>query len=255
MNEFEVTSAHQLDRFVDGELSEAERREVLLALNREECGETCGWRRLALAFVEAQTWRQELGTVCLPKDSRVSSLNRLESASIDVPDNEVAQPTHRPFAARWSRIVALAACCLFAFGVGRWSGPKEVEVTRVENRPATAPATFAGAVEPDESTRLAQHESPGESTQQTLRLVLNDMLGGPPQAVDVPVVADVEIDPVDLLESPPSIPIAVQRALLRAGRVVHEQRQLFEVELSDGRRGVVPVSDVTVVNAGLDVYQ
>ena len=63
------------------------------------------------------------------------------------------------------------------------------------------------------------------------------------------------IDPIEFFDAPPTVPLAVRQALLRQGRVVHEQRQLLEIELSDGRRGVLPVSDVTVVDAGTDVFQ
>ena len=44
------------DRLVDGELSAAERRELLASLD----GRPTGWRRCALAFLEAQTWQDEL---------------------------------------------------------------------------------------------------------------------------------------------------------------------------------------------------
>jgi anti-sigma factor RsiW len=43
-----------LDRLVDGELPDGERRELLLRLENEPDG----WRRCALAFLEAQTWRE-----------------------------------------------------------------------------------------------------------------------------------------------------------------------------------------------------
>ena len=45
-----------IDRLVDGELPEAQRRQLLLRLETE----TDGWRRCALAFLEAQNWRQAL---------------------------------------------------------------------------------------------------------------------------------------------------------------------------------------------------
>ncbi|MBC7815360.1 MAG: hypothetical protein IAG10_00510, partial [Planctomycetaceae bacterium] len=161
----------------------------------------------------------------------------------------------RASVAGWLRAVALVTCCLCAFGIGRWSSPVSDELARIEQRPAPIPRTFVGPTQSDGNTALAAVESSQAEAQQTLRLVLDDLLGGPPQSVDVLVVSDSQIDPVEWLDSPPSIPADVQRALLRAGRLVHEQRQLFEVEMSDGRRGIVPVSDVTVVNAGSDVYQ
>ncbi len=49
----------QLDMLVDGELSEEERREVLLRLDSEPDG----WRRCALAFLEAQSWREAMRSV------------------------------------------------------------------------------------------------------------------------------------------------------------------------------------------------
>src|ERR1017187_1735563 len=47
----------QFDLLVDGELSEADRRALLLQLEHEPDG----WRRCALAFLEAQCWKAELG--------------------------------------------------------------------------------------------------------------------------------------------------------------------------------------------------
>jgi hypothetical protein len=44
----------QLDRLVDGELGEAERASLLGALDREPDG----WKRCAMAFLEAQAWRE-----------------------------------------------------------------------------------------------------------------------------------------------------------------------------------------------------
>ena len=49
----------RFDRLVDGELSEAERRELLAGLDSEPGG----WRRCALAFLEAQCWKQEFGAI------------------------------------------------------------------------------------------------------------------------------------------------------------------------------------------------
>ncbi|MBL9084418.1 MAG: hypothetical protein JNK76_21635, partial [Planctomycetales bacterium] len=57
MNEQLLTpeDQRQLDRLVDGEVSETERRELLLRLEHS----SDGWRRCALAFLEAQAWRGE----------------------------------------------------------------------------------------------------------------------------------------------------------------------------------------------------
>ena len=47
----------QVDLLVDGEMDEADRRALLLQLEHEPDG----WRRCAMAFLEAQCWKAELG--------------------------------------------------------------------------------------------------------------------------------------------------------------------------------------------------
>jgi hypothetical protein len=47
-----------IDRLVDGELGEGERRQLLLQLESQPDG----WRRCALAFLEGQSWRDALGS-------------------------------------------------------------------------------------------------------------------------------------------------------------------------------------------------
>lgn len=51
--------ATRIDLLVDGELPEESRRALLLGLDSEPQG----WRRCALAFLEAQGWRQAFGEV------------------------------------------------------------------------------------------------------------------------------------------------------------------------------------------------
>ena len=57
-----ATPERQFDLLVDGELSEADRRALLLQLEHEPDG----WRRCALAFLEAQCWKAELGQIAPP---------------------------------------------------------------------------------------------------------------------------------------------------------------------------------------------
>jgi hypothetical protein len=91
-----------IDRLVDGALSDAERRRVLNRLDAEPDG----WRRCALAFLEAQSWSEALG----PLVTR-------ESAVRVVPVQE-----RRRFGVlrRMRSFAAIAAGLLAAFAVG-WS--------------------------------------------------------------------------------------------------------------------------------------
>ena len=55
----DVRDPRVLDRLVDGELTDEQEREILLQLERDPSG----WRRCALAFLEARCWQREMGRV------------------------------------------------------------------------------------------------------------------------------------------------------------------------------------------------
>ena len=272
MNEFEMVSAIQLDRLVDDELSESERREILTALDREECSVTCGWRRLAMAFVEDQSLRQDLRRLAVEVPSRFSgspheqgpascaSSQATKPIVIDdrlLPSNMSGNTKKRNSAVAVWQCATLAACCLIAFNFGRLSGLPPVEIATTEPRVEliTPPDIESTTLQSNDESLMASNVNSPVETWESLRLVLEDGEGTPTQSVDIPMVSDMGIDPIAFFDAPPSVPLAIRQALLRQGRVVHEQRQLLEIELSDGRRGVLPVSDVTVVDAGTDVFQ
>ena len=88
-----------LDRLVDGELSPAEYDDALRSLDRRPDG----WRRCALAFIEAQAWQRDIG------------LMRREETSPTAPEVTVRPATARK---RWPLLLAVAASFLTAFGLG-----------------------------------------------------------------------------------------------------------------------------------------
>ena len=98
----------QLDRMVDGELTENEQRAVLLG-----CEEQDRWRELALAYVEAQVLSSELPTI--------------QELEMDEPPREV-RPVP-PSAASWLwNPFALAAAVVLSLSIGYgagwwWQGP------------------------------------------------------------------------------------------------------------------------------------
>jgi hypothetical protein len=98
-----------IDRLVDGELPEVERRALLLQLETEPGG----WRRCALAFLEAQTWREAFGPLADPVPDAVRTLPA-------VPIHQGRRPSSwRPVA----RLAGLAAGLAAAFALGwAWRG-------------------------------------------------------------------------------------------------------------------------------------
>jgi len=119
-----------IDRLVDEELSELERRELLLRLESEPDG----WRRCALAFLEAQTWQESLS----PLAGQAADLR----PSAAVAERPRARPTSRVSP---THLTALAACLAAAFALGwvwhRNSGERarQAAMTTAElSRPAEA---------------------------------------------------------------------------------------------------------------------
>src|SRR5262245_23445628 len=69
-----------MDRLVDGEVAEPERRTLLSRLERMPDG----WRRCALAFLEAQAWREALDPVSVdPVSARASEGVTNNAALVD----------------------------------------------------------------------------------------------------------------------------------------------------------------------------
>jgi hypothetical protein len=171
-----------VDRLVDGELADAERRELLLRFEREPDG----WRRCALAFLEAQNGRQAFGPLMASDVPR----------PIDVPLGRVAgaessKPRHRMQSQRpWRavvRLTGLAAGLAAAFALG-WSfhsRPEEPAPHVSSNQqaissesPQAAPVELATGAAKPKSAELAlldplikEWEQQGYSVETQQRLV------------------------------------------------------------------------------------
>jgi len=96
-----------LERLVDGELSEPERRKLLLQLESAPDG----WRRCALAFLEDQCWREGLRSLEPP-------------APVPLPPPRDEPPSHTTVVGRRTRwgslatMLAMSASFLLALGLG-----------------------------------------------------------------------------------------------------------------------------------------
>ena len=91
----EQRDAMLIDRLVDGELSGDERRHLLASLEAQPDG----WRRCALAFVEAQTWRGAMGS--LLREGAAPARARLVAIVAEPSGSAGASPSQ-------SRIIAFA---------------------------------------------------------------------------------------------------------------------------------------------------
>ena len=212
-----------LDRLVDGDLPEGERRELLLRLENDPEG----WRRCALAFLEDQTFRKAL-TPMAPAVARPMS------------SPSVASPTPARGGMAWGRRASIAASLLastFAAGFAArgltTAGPR-VEVARPD---PPAPAATPETPRPEEIRQVG-----------SLRLVDGSAGESAPEAF--PIRSGPGLDDRWLRSQPPSVPAYVRARLERQGFQVAERRKLVSVDLGDGRRVSIPVDEVEVDYVG-----
>ncbi len=225
--------AELVDRLVDDELDESERRELLARLD----GERDGWRRVALAFLEGQSWRREMRGLAQPAAP---------------PSPPAASGARRPWIeGRASTVLAMAACFLIALGLGTFlrdlathdaGGP--VQPVRLADR---------GAVLVEESPspeRRAPAVPEADEPWQLVTLGVDPGEQGGRCRVQLPAVERPGIDEqwVEGLESP--IPEEVLRALRRSGHKIESTRQYVPLRMKDGRQLVVPVDQVDVHYVG-----
>ena len=236
----------QLDRLVDGELAEAERRAVLMQLDDTPHG----WRRCALAFLEAQAWGEELRRVAR------SSLSD-ESAVCAACDAGAGGADGRRWRRRAGMALAMAASFLLIFGLGHamrdvWR-PAGGDLANSPGAGATDGNSQAvGQDSPPADEPTASQPKEAEPTRWgTVRFVLDG--ADEPQEVQLPVVQGPDAEQwLRLLAAEEA---AWLREMEARGHRVRTERHLLPVQLQDGRRVVVPVDDVEITPAARRTYQ
>ncbi|MHB1036853.1 MAG: hypothetical protein ACYC35_23045 [Pirellulales bacterium] len=232
-NEMPEIDGRLFDRLVDGELNDREERQLLARLDDEPAG----WRQCALAFLEARCWKRE----CRAVANEAAPAAKVSLAASD-----------RPWRL-WSpgALAGIAACFLIAFGLGvvgrgLWSGGGNLAV---ESPSGVAPAGT-------ENVQLVSDPAAGQTGPrwQTVRLRLGDSAGDG-QSLNVPVVEGANMDETWVQNQGSAVPPDVVRVLERMGHEVQQERQLWPIQLDDGRRGLVPVDDVKVRYVGNPSYQ
>jgi hypothetical protein len=231
--------AGQLDRLVDGELGEAERRELLLRLEHEPDG----WRRCALAFLEVQCWGESLRGMAGGVGDR--------TAAGVVAGTEAPSRSRRPspWLHRSATGLAMAATFLLALMIGWQYGPHRSQRDRaaVENLAADGvPQQTA----PPQAT-AAPH--PSANPWQMVTLSVPGAKPGQQQSIQLPARELNQSDDA-WLSSIPTLPQDLLDALEGTGHQVRQSRQLIPLRLKDGRRVVVPMDQIEVHYVGGQGY-
>lgn len=222
-----------IQRCIDGELSDEERSQLLLRLENSDRG----WRDLAIAFVENQVVSQACGLAVQPTQVRktVSSVAVLAAPS----------PKRRRFAPpAWSVTVAAG---VVGVGLGLLAGMRSAsEATFVAASP-----DFAEARSEDEGGRRdnLEHGLDGAVPQPVMNMEFADASGDATHWT-LPVY-DVQEVGQDYWQAGDVLPEEIRRDLSRLGYRLDQERQFYSIPLDDGREIAVPVDTVQVRYTGL----
>ncbi|HEX5471834.1 MAG TPA: hypothetical protein VFW73_08100 [Lacipirellulaceae bacterium] len=210
-----------LDRLVDGELTEPERRQLLQSLDERPDG----WRRCALSFLEAQSWREELVNFARPEGRKPKAVARVTSDS------------------RWSAAVqwlAIAATVMIAFGLG-WlqhgAGLQSVSATTSQN---------AGLANAGPPFAVPPHSRRGNDA---LTLYVRDNMGHM-NPVHVPLVDAGALDRELGVQFKTGLPAALRNELQNHGYTVQSKRRYAPLWLENGHPMIVPVEDTQILPVG-----
>lgn len=241
-----------LELLVDGELTDAEQRELLLRLDREP--ET--WRALALAFVEAQRWRKEFQALVADAEQQTSRPLR---AALPV-------VTAKPILRTFGRSMLAVACMLIvlSFAAGHFLG------TRGVPRGGLPSQSAGGSSERDLASEAPSGDSVGpvniplraeplvsenEPTGAEMIMVgVPDSDSGLIRYTALPLV-DATRDVHALLDNISSgVPRDLEQMLERNGLEVIRNQSFTPVRLPDGRQAVVVSEYAQVRHVGRVVF-
>jgi len=228
-----------LDQLVDGELNETERRNLLLRLEHSPAG----WRRCALAFLEAQAWRLEARAVVAEPAPIVKPAAAKESAAQQstVQSATLARKTWNGLSL-WMPTV-LAAGILVAVVYPQWGGRFSKNTFEPVAKYEPARVTGSGIV-PVAGRR-------GEN----LQLVVAPGPNGERQVVDVPLIEPERMNAELFGQVGTQLPPEVVKILEQNGNRVVRQQRFMPVRLGDGRTVVVPVEQVEIRPLGNQGFQ
>lgn len=218
VDEFRGDEQRVLDRLVDGELGPHERTQLLVALDDEPGA----WRRCALAFLEAQSWRWQLTR---------AAAEPLAKSTVSVQP----LPRERRRSRIWTSWLATAACALVAFGIGRSVPRSEPTIPTTKSERAIVPE--------DDLVLVDEPEWIDDATWERLTLA------GEGEDLDDPLQLFLARDEqgVDLADSHAISERFLEQLELAGWQITREQR-LVPVSLSDGRRVVVPIEEVDAIH-------
>jgi len=241
MNEDLLTpdDVRMLDRLVDGELNETERRKLLLRLEHSPDG----WRRCALAFLEAQAWRLEARAVVAEPAPAARMSETIGDRAHVVQPASLARKTWNGLSV-WVPSV-MAACVLAVVAYTQIDNPAK----RNDERPVVQ------IHDPHVPVAMPGVENAAARNGERIRLVVAPGPGGEQRIVEVPLIEPERLNPEMVRQVGMQLPPEVVRVLEQNGNRVVREHRMMPITLEDGRRAVVPVEQVEIRPASLQGFQ
>jgi hypothetical protein len=232
-----------LDRLVDGEVGQEEYAALLRSLDQTPDG----WRRCALAFLEAQAWQRELG--------RPPVETRAPAPPIPASVQQLRKTTKTD---AWPLLLAVAASFVLAFGLGLafrsaglWEESLDGAVPPVAERGSSLDASpeAGGMAVPETALATAVQGSSGKVT-----FVVDHGDGSGGREVAVPVYEWAAEHEPWLSGGPLAPSVQMRRAVQRGGHDVQMQRHFIPLETGDGRHVLIPVEQMEITPAGRRMF-
>ena len=252
MSEFQTQNDDDVrfDRLVDGEATPNEYRELLAALEDEPGG----WRRCAMAFLEDQALRRELGAL---RDEAV------EGASHDNQTIAEQPAANSPAFNRTGMLLAMAASFLIAFGLGyvlrstsigdpprpefvAEDNPGELSLERPQDSQLAGNSSEVGG------SLTTQPEFSPQPLENVTLVVGNNETDA--ERFELPVVHYGDVGDEYFRTERTAMPRQMREMLQRQGHQLRRTQGYVPVEMEDGRRLVVPVEEVEIVPVGLPAF-
>jgi hypothetical protein len=227
------------DRLVDGELSEDEERTLLARLDQIPDG----WRRCALAFLEARCWERTAQCV-VSRETNSAPIQSLAQLPSRTRFTRLGSP--------WMSLVALAAVFLVAFGVGTLL-PRNGDSPSVDSlgQAPPAPSTpIAPSMLAHDTAQPAPQIEPANA--EDLYLGNLKLVNDSGKEIAVPVYDWNQQVAEEIWRGSQPLSAEVVGQLKR--HQVRSQRGYVPVRLQDGRQVVLPVQEVDIVPVGGMAY-
>ena len=210
-------SETMIDRLVDGELTDQEQRELLTACDEQPER----WKDMALAYVEAQTWRTELSDLVEEPQAPADTI-RMEDHITPRP-----QLSSTPRRSTSWRMLQVAAMLFLSLTVGYGIGT----------------INFDSPEKPPGSNVVIQPSAPVNGEQ--LVVWVPDQESGGLQPMQVPVNNVTNLDRAKL-DQHKELSRELSDALIDDGHEVTQHRTWHPVQLRDGRGAFIPTDNINV---------